>query len=309
MGDNSVFLFTSPKDRRDAYFASRRSGVYYFGMDELEISGKRYISTRRAAREHGYHSDYMGQLIRGKKVVGQKVGRAWYIEEGSLNAYLGVASQTPEPVTAVVPVEAPVTPAPIERLVIEEPVVQQVQPIQPVEPVQEVAQPVVVQAPVAEPVYAAPVEVEQPVVQPVQEVVQPIAVRAIYNEPHTPIAHAAPVQNISYAAPIQTQEAEVETRIPIHTQPEIETVGGLRYADDDTPSIPVVSRMQVQPQYAYAPYAQEEPVHPQRQIPYVTLSIVGIVAIVASVFASNFVSATIVTEEGKSASVQYSIHW
>ncbi len=307
MGDNSVFLFTSPKDRRDAYFASRRSGVYYFGMDELEISGKRYISTRRAAREHGYHSDYMGQLIRGKKVVGQKVGRAWYIEEGSLNAYLGVASQTPEPVTAVVPVEAPVTPAPVERLVIEEPVV--VAPV--AEPVAApVTEPVFAQAPVAEPVYVAPV-VEPVVAQPVQpvEVEQPAQVRAIYNEPHTPVAHAAPVQNVSYAAPIQTQEAEVETRIPIHTQPEVENVGGLRYADDDTPSIPVVSRMPVQPQYAYAPYAEPEPVRAQRQIPYVTLSIVGIVAIVASVFASNFVSATIVTEEGKSASVQYSIHW
>ncbi len=153
-------------------------------------------------------------------------------------------------------------------------------------------------APVAEPVVVQPVEVEQPA-----------QVRAIYNEPHTPIAHAAPVQNISYAAPIQTQEAEVETRIPIHTQPEIENIGGLRYADDDTPSIPVVSRMPMQPQYAYAPYAEDEPVRAQRQIPYVTLSIVGIIAIVASVFASNFITATIVTEEGKSASVQYSIHW
>ncbi len=266
-------------------------------MDELEISGKRYISTRRAAREHGYHSDYMGQLIRGKKVVGQKVGRAWYIEEGSLNAYLGVAPQTPEPVAAVAPVEAPVTPAPVERLVIEEPIIQDVQPVQ---SIQEVAQPVQV-APVVEPVVAQPV-------QPV-EVEQPAQVRAIYNEPHTPVAHAAPVQNVSYAAPIQTQEVELETRIPIHTQLEVETVGGLRYADDDTPSIPVVSRMPAQPQYAYAPYAESEPARAPRQIPYVTLSIVGVIAIVASVFASNFVSATIVAEEGKSASVQYSIHW
>ena len=58
-----------------------KAGCIIWAMDELEISGKRYISTRRAAREHGYHSDYMGQLIRGKKVAGQKVGRAWYIEE------------------------------------------------------------------------------------------------------------------------------------------------------------------------------------------------------------------------------------
>lgn len=56
-------------------------------MDELEISGKRYISSRRAAKEHGYHSDYIGQLIRGGKVVGQKVGRSWYVSEESLLAY------------------------------------------------------------------------------------------------------------------------------------------------------------------------------------------------------------------------------
>jgi hypothetical protein len=58
-------------------------------MDELEISGKRYISTRRAAKEHKYHSDYIGQLIRAKKVEGQKVGRSWYVAADSLAEYLG----------------------------------------------------------------------------------------------------------------------------------------------------------------------------------------------------------------------------
>ncbi len=56
-------------------------------MDELEISGKRYISTRRAAKEHKYSPDYIGQLIRAKKVIGQKVGRSWYVEEKSLTNY------------------------------------------------------------------------------------------------------------------------------------------------------------------------------------------------------------------------------
>src|ERR1700733_13218119 len=58
-------------------------------MDELEISGKRYISSARAAKEHKYHSDYIGQLVRGKKVAGQKVGRAWYVDAESLAEYLG----------------------------------------------------------------------------------------------------------------------------------------------------------------------------------------------------------------------------
>ena len=58
-------------------------------MDELEISGKRYISTRRAAKDHKYHSDYIGQLIRAGKVDGQKVGRSWYVAADSLADYLG----------------------------------------------------------------------------------------------------------------------------------------------------------------------------------------------------------------------------
>lgn len=57
-------------------------------MDELEISGKRYLSSKRAAKENKYHADYIGQLIRAGKVVGTKVGRAWYVEAQSLSTYL-----------------------------------------------------------------------------------------------------------------------------------------------------------------------------------------------------------------------------
>ena len=57
-------------------------------MDELEISGKRYLSSKRAAKEHKYHADYIGQLIRAGKVVGTKVGRAWYVEATSVDEYL-----------------------------------------------------------------------------------------------------------------------------------------------------------------------------------------------------------------------------
>lgn len=57
-------------------------------MDELEISGKRYISSRRAGKEHKYHPDYIGQLVRTGKVDGQKVGRAWYVDADSLSLYL-----------------------------------------------------------------------------------------------------------------------------------------------------------------------------------------------------------------------------
>lgn len=69
-------------------------------MDELQISGKRFIASRRVAREHGYTSDYIGQLIRKGSLVGQKVGRAWYVEAASLAAFLGeeVVAPLPEPV-------------------------------------------------------------------------------------------------------------------------------------------------------------------------------------------------------------------
>jgi hypothetical protein len=249
-------------------------------MDELEISGKRYISTRRAAREHGYHSDYMGQLIRGKKVGGQKVGRAWYIEEDSLNAYLGKA---PAPTLAPA---AQVTPAPIERLVIEEPV-----PVAIPEP-----EPVV---PVAAPELAVP----EPAVMPQVDVAakdEPIAVR-IEPEITEPLHSQPGVQEIHHAPYIEEQE----TRIPIRTQAQAQQeMGGLRYAADDAPSIPLVTRMpRMQAGYASARHS------PAGKFPFISLSVVGIVAIVAATFASNFVSATVVSQPGKAATVHYAIHW
>ncbi len=116
--------------------------VYNFGMDELEIDGKKYLSSRRAAKEHKYHTDYIGQLIRAGKVAGKKVGRAWYVEEASLNAYLksekdsGVvvmaqpqAEVIAEPVVEEVTAEVEekfveeVKENPIEEEVVEEPMV------------------------------------------------------------------------------------------------------------------------------------------------------------------------------------------
>ena len=57
-------------------------------MDELTIGGKLYISARRAAKEHKYHSDYLGQLVRAGKLEGTKVGRSWYISKASLSNFL-----------------------------------------------------------------------------------------------------------------------------------------------------------------------------------------------------------------------------
>lgn len=62
-------------------------------MDELEIKGKKYISSKRASELTGYAKDYVGQLARAKKVPATRVGRAWYVEASAITALAGV---TPE---------------------------------------------------------------------------------------------------------------------------------------------------------------------------------------------------------------------
>ena len=57
-------------------------------MDEINLGGKIYISTRRAAKEYKYHSDYLGQLVRAGKLDGHKVGRSWYILNDSMKAFI-----------------------------------------------------------------------------------------------------------------------------------------------------------------------------------------------------------------------------
>lgn len=272
-------------------------------MDELEISGKRYISTRRAAREHGYHSDYMGQLIRGKKVAGQKVGRAWYIEEDSLNAYLGKApipaparAGVPAPVAEVVPPSAPVQ-APVVQIIAEEPAPVVPEP----QPVVEVAMPEPVSVPEAqEPVAEIAEEIEA---EDAEEEAQPIAVRI---QPQAEPAYER-VENKIYHPPFIEER---ETRIPVHAPaPIMQERGGLRYAADDSAPMPVVTRMPETP-YAQA-YAPKPAMAPRvsGKFPYISLSVVAAFAILAAMFASNFVSATIVSEEGQAATVHYAIHW
>ncbi|MBP6946227.1 MAG: helix-turn-helix domain-containing protein [Candidatus Pacebacteria bacterium] len=53
-------------------------------MDELVISGKKYISSKRASEITGYAKDYIGQLARGGKVPATRIGRAWYVDEVAL---------------------------------------------------------------------------------------------------------------------------------------------------------------------------------------------------------------------------------
>lgn len=55
--------------------------------DELKLEGKKYISSKRAARISGYTKDYIGQLCRAGALPARMVGRSWYIEEQALKAH------------------------------------------------------------------------------------------------------------------------------------------------------------------------------------------------------------------------------
>ena len=60
-------------------------------MDEIELEGRKYISARKAAKQYGYTADYIGQLIRSGKLLGRKIGKGWFVEGVSLEAYMGGA--------------------------------------------------------------------------------------------------------------------------------------------------------------------------------------------------------------------------
>ena len=154
-------------------------------MDELELSGKRYISTRRAGRENGYHSDYIGQLIRGGKVVGQKVGRSWYVDEESLAVYLGKAYTSPAPTKEEsVPVAAALS---VESTPVIEVSVQPQQPPTAAQVVSTIGQVQTPQKPTEE--YTVPIHIPAPVPihqKPVvEEKVSPVGLRYIEDDKDT----------------------------------------------------------------------------------------------------------------------------
>ncbi|MEN9622186.1 MAG: hypothetical protein RLZZ67_620 [Candidatus Parcubacteria bacterium] len=59
--------------------------------DDLQFEGKNYFSSKRAAKNCGYTQDYIGQLIRSKKVEARMVGRVWFVSEESILAYKTIA--------------------------------------------------------------------------------------------------------------------------------------------------------------------------------------------------------------------------
>lgn len=53
-------------------------------MDELTLDGKKYLSSKHAAKVTGYAKDYVGQLCREGRVAARLVGRNWYVLESSI---------------------------------------------------------------------------------------------------------------------------------------------------------------------------------------------------------------------------------
>ena len=70
-------------------------------MDELQISGRKYISSKRASEITGYAKDYVGQLARGEKVPATRVGRAWYVDEEAIKKHAAITPQEEIAPTAV----------------------------------------------------------------------------------------------------------------------------------------------------------------------------------------------------------------
>ena len=62
-------------------------------MENIEKSGKKYITLKEASKISGYSQDYLGQLIRKGKLEGKQIylNVAWMTTEEALNAYLSMS--------------------------------------------------------------------------------------------------------------------------------------------------------------------------------------------------------------------------
>lgn len=251
-------------------------------MDELQISGKRFISAKRIARENGYTSDYVGQLIRGGKVVGQKVGRAWYVDAGSFDAYLGGEAavvqieQVPEPV-----------PQPVTEIVTESPSIEK-----------------------EETITASPTTMAQelgvvPIANQEMEATAAVPVFEEVDEPKEE-AHAIHIN-------VATQPAKVSITEPVK-------VSGLRYYQEDAPALPEirsninVSRMPTEaevveevdrrePEEAFTIYEKR----PRQMFTKMVIAVVAVAVFAGSAWLSSFVSLNLSISEGNTATISYGV--
>ncbi len=178
------------------------------------------MSSKRAARENKYHIDYIGQLIRAGKINGKKVGRAWYVEEASLNKYLAQESGVVAPIK-VMPAPEPVQEEPIEMAedpieVIEveapAPIAFEVEP----EPTPALE---LVQEPAPEPEVAIAEEVHETQILKEEFAVEPI-------EPE--------------AVPVEEEKVEQKINITIIEKKPYKSHSNLIYVEDTEPLMPVL---------------------------------------------------------------------
>jgi len=54
---------------------------------EIYFEGRKYISSKRAAKLTGYTHDYIGQLSRAGKIEGKVIGKTRFVDEDSLLTY------------------------------------------------------------------------------------------------------------------------------------------------------------------------------------------------------------------------------
>ncbi len=257
-------------------------------MDELQISGKRFISSRRIARENGYTSDYIGQLIRGGKITGQKVGRAWYVEAASFDKYLGgegavlpAIEEAPEEEVVAAPASsknAAATREPILKVVEEE-------------TTSDVAE---------EEITVVPIAVKKEVAPELKETIQV----------------EAPVTEVVEEKIVQ----EEARRIPLHIAKKEQVVaapqsGGLKYYADDEPLLPEIART---PIVSRMPTQEVSDVHakrsaftPARAPRRSTAAIAAMTVLAIAIFAisavvSSALSLNLSIEAGNSATAIYS---
>jgi hypothetical protein len=66
--------------------------------NDIQIDGKSYISSKRAAELSGYAQDYIGQLARKSLIDARRIGGLWYVSMESLQDYKKKAEEfKPEP--------------------------------------------------------------------------------------------------------------------------------------------------------------------------------------------------------------------
>ncbi len=85
----SLDSLTDYRSQAEAYKPQLPQNVHVSSeMDALvSFDGRQYVSAARAAKNTGYHQDYIGQLARSGKVLSRQIGNRWYVDNEALIAH------------------------------------------------------------------------------------------------------------------------------------------------------------------------------------------------------------------------------